>query len=91
MGAHIEHPKSYTHGLCDDCPECVSRIESPLKLDAINLQRIWRGDHKTRTDVKVYDAIYRAVIVRDGLARALELEQPHYTSPESVWAHGGKA
>lgn len=91
MSAHIAHPQSHTHGLCDDCPECQKRIESPLQLDPQNLRRIWAGQHHTRTDVKVYDTLYRGVQISSALTNALNLEQPHYTDPASLWFYGGKA
>lgn len=88
MGAHTPHPDSHTHGLCDDCPECQKRIEQPLLMDDANLRRVWRGEHHTRTDVKVYDALYRACTTHQRLQSAFGVSAD---DRRGAFAHGGKA
>lgn len=88
MAAHIEHPKSHEHGLCDDCPECVSRIEQPLLLDDENLRRIWSGDHRSRTDVKVYDVLYRGAVQSQRILSAFGVGVGDRRGP---FEFGGKA
>ena len=83
---HTEHPDSHTHGLADGCPRCEKNIETPQLLDEENLRRIWKGDHKTRTDVKVYDSLYRAAVTHQRLAQAVL----PFGDVGTVFDHGGK-
>lgn len=71
MTAHTHEPMTHTHGLQPECPRCAEYIETPTLLDAENLNRIWRGDHKTREDVLAYDALYRAVVITQRLSEAI--------------------
>src|SRR5690606_24262121 len=86
MAEHTAHPDSHTHGLADGCPRCEAAIETPQLCDDINLARIWKGDHKTRTDVKVYDSLYRAAVTHQRLAHAVL----PFGDVGSVFDHGGK-
>lgn len=89
MAHHTHHPPSHTHGLADDCPECVSSIENPNRLDLENLARIWRGEHHTRTDLKTYDTLYRRAVTINHLQRALGVDVPS-THTSSIWSYGGR-
>jgi hypothetical protein len=86
MAQHTEHPDSHTHGLADGCPRCEAAIETPQLCDDENLARIWKGDHKTRTDVKVYDSLYRAAVTHQRLAQAVL----PFGDVGTVFDHGGK-
>lgn len=71
---HIEHPDTHTHGLCDDCPRCAEYLHRPTGLDHENLRRIWRGDLKTATDMKVYNELYRMAVMAQRMQEAFVWE-----------------
>ncbi len=53
--SHIYHPDTHTHGLCDDCPECVWKAEHGQGFDQRNLHRLMVArEHYTVTDQKAH-------------------------------------
>jgi hypothetical protein len=56
--SHIYHPDSHTHGLCDDCPECVSKAQTGEGFDRENRYRILVAKiHHTDTDRLAYQTL----------------------------------
>lgn len=70
MSVHTHPPMTHTHGLQDDCPRCAEYVERPTDLDAENLRRIWSGQIHTATDMKAYNALYRAAVLVQRLEEA---------------------
>jgi hypothetical protein len=71
---HDIHPDTHTDGFSDECARCQKYITNPNDLDAENMRRIWRGEFHTRTDVKVYDALYRAAVIAQNIEEAFRWE-----------------
>lgn len=101
---HTPHPDSHKHGLDDDCPRCQEAIANPNQLDENNLTRIWSGAIITRTDMAVFNTLYRRVVTVQRLCQAFEYEgfDPAFDNimawekkprPDafSLFDHGGRA
>jgi len=69
---HIPHDDTHTHGFCDECPRCAEYPKDLRGIDYENLRRIWSGDIKTNTDMKVYNALYRAAVEMQHLCSAFQ-------------------
>lgn len=66
------HPAmTHTKGLQDGCPRCEQYVERPFDLDSTNLERIWRGEHHTRLDVRAFDVLYKAVVLTQRISEAV--------------------
>lgn len=61
-------------GLFDDCPRCAEKVKRPTELDGGHLRRIWSGSILTRTDMDVFNALYRAVVITQRLIEAFQWE-----------------
>ena len=86
---HTPHPDTHQHGFDDECPRCQKYPTNLTDIDAENLRRIWSGSIITRTDMDVYNALYRAAVVHQRLVEAFHWDGHTIRNPPDGTAEYG--